>query len=310
MKIITITPSPAYDLHLSMDTLAVGGYNTASILRRDSAGKGINLSRALAANGIDSLAALFLGRASAEDFLSPPRALGMRLLPILTEGSVRENINIHTGDGETVIATGGPAVTAEHIREAEAALLPLVDSEAYVVLSGSISPTSDKMAILAMLYSFKAKGARLILDTRSLTLEEIIALRPYLIKPNGAEAEALTGLSVRDIPGGISAALAIRDMGCEGVLLTLGGDGAVLAVKEGVYTAASPRVEVRSTVGAGDSTVAGYLASLSLGEQSAALNLARAVAFGSAACMEEGSAPPRPEVVEELLSKISPSRLA
>lgn len=308
MQIITITPSPAIDLHLAADALCIGEYNPAAVIRADSAGKGINLSRALHRSGIDSLAVVFVGAEGAEGYLAPLKEQGMRLLPILTEGAVRENINIQTGERETVIATSGPAVQRKHIEEAEARVLPLINRDTFVVLSGSISDGSDKDRLIEMLIKMRDKGARLIVDTRSLTLEEIVALRPHLIKPNEAEAEALTGLSVRNVAEGVRAAVAIRDMGVSRVLLTLGSKGAVFAVESGIYTTPSPKVEVVSTVGAGDSTIAGYLASLTLGE-SAKGSLVRAVAFGSAACMEEGTAPPRPEVITALISSLYSSPL-
>lgn len=304
MKIITITPSPAIDLHLRVEGLIVGEYNTATLERRDMAGKGVNLSRALTASGIDNLAVVFPGIEDEAEFLAPLHAIGMRTLSIATEGRVRQNINIHTKDGDTVISTDGAPVTAAHIARAEAALLPEIDEETYIVLSGSISTASDKDAILAMLYRMRARGARLILDSRSLTLEEIIALGPHLIKPNEAEAEALTGMSCDSIDAAVLTAGAIRDMGCEGVLLTLGGKGAVLATPTGIYTTPSPRVDVLSTVGAGDSTIAGYLASLALGEVGRD-RLLRAVAFGSAACLEVGTLPPRPEKIERILVELS-----
>lgn len=305
MKIITITPSPAIDLHLRAEGLIVGEYNTAKVIRRDMAGKGVNLSRALTTSGIDNLAVVFPGREDEAAFLAPLDAIGMRTLSVGVEGRVRQNINIHLADGETVISTDGAPITAEHIARAEAEMLTEIDEETYIVLSGSISTTSDKEAMLAMLYRMKARGVRLILDSRSLTLEEIIALRPYLIKPNEAEAEALTGMPCDSIATAVITATAIRDMGCERVLLTLGGKGAVLATPTGVYTTTSPKVEVLSTVGAGDSTIAGYLASRALGEDDYA-SLCRAVAFGSAACTEEGTSPPRPEVIERLLASMHP----
>ena len=90
----------------------------------------------------------------------------------------------------------------------------------------------------------------------------------------------------------------------ENVLLSLGGEGAILASAEGVYHAVTPKIEVLSTIGAGDSTIAGFLSAMAEG-CSKPLSLARAVAFGSAACLSEGTAPPKPEDVKKLLQEIS-----
>ncbi len=303
MNIITLTANPAIDLHLAAKNMEMGSHNPARTLRTDSGGKGVNLSRALHAWGIDNLCYLFLGREGADEFLRPLRSLGMRLDCTLTEGRVRRNINIHTEQGETVIATDGPAVTEAEICQMEKDLLPLIDRNTLVALCGSISDSSDREAIIASLYRMKERGAGLVLDSRSLSLEEIIALRPYLIKPNAKEAEALSGIPVTDISSAKRVACAIRDMGCERVLLTLGSLGAVFADAYGCLAATVPAVTAVSTVGAGDSTVAGFIAGIYEGMDRAE-SFALAVAFGTASCLEEGSLPPDPCRIKELASQI------
>lgn len=301
MKIITLTPSPAVDIHLSSDTFALGEYNKVKIISRDSGGKGINLSRALCENGINNIAAAFIGKDGAESFLSPLLSRGMNMLVTYTEGSVRENINIQHKDCETVIATPGSPIGKAELSDMEEKLLPLVDGDTVLAFCGSISDGSDKGGILSLLYKCKALGASIVFDTKSLSLEEILPLKPYLIKPNESEAEMLTGMTVSSLDDAIRASLALRDMGCENVMLTLGGSGAVLAAPDGVYTVSSPRVEVVSTVGAGDSSIAGFLAAKREGLDSPSA-LEYAVAYGSAACMSFGSLPPIKENVESILN--------
>lgn len=305
MNIITVTVNPAVDLHLECDGFKAGSYHTASRVRRDSAGKGVNVSRALSANGISNLCYIVLGEDGAEDYLMPLRASLDELDFTYVEGRVRENVNIQHGDSESVIASPGPAVDRAAVEEMKAALLPRIDSDTVLVFSGSIAHGSDKGAILGFLFDVRARGGRLVIDSKAFSLEEIIPLSPLLIKPNEEEAEALTGLSVSSLSDAASVAETIRSYGCENVLLTLGAHGAALASPDGIFGAPSPRIEVRSTVGAGDSTVAGFLAALSLGESGKDL-LARAMSYGSAACEEEGSMPPREERVKELLALILP----
>ncbi len=300
MNIITVTVNPALDLHISSPDFERGGYNSATVISRDSAGKGVNVSRALTENGIDNLCYMVLGREGYEEFVAPLAARGMKLLYTLTDGRVRENINIHHTGEETVIATRGPAVCAREVGDMEGQLLPLVSRDSIIVFSGSISEGSDKQAILGALHGFKSAGAGLVIDSKSLELEEIISLKPYLIKPNEREAEALTGLSITDLASAESAAAAMHDMGCENVLLTLGELGGVLASDEGTFTASVPEVKVMSSVGAGDSTIAGFLTA-KMTRQGGREALATALAYGTAACMEEGSLPPRRENIEKLI---------
>ena len=138
--------------------------------------------------------------------------------------------------------------------------------------------------------------------------EEIISLKPYLIKPNEEEAELLTGMRPTNIEEAARIAAAIRDSGCECVMLTIGGNGAALAAPSGEYTAIAPEVEVLSTVGAGDSSLAGFIAAISEGKDHPEA-LRRAVSYGSAACMSEGSLPPTPENVAALLPLVEIKRL-
>ena len=173
------------------------------------------------------------------------------------------------------------------------------------MLCGSLSDSTDKGAVLSALYEFKRLGARLVIDSRSLSAEEIIALRPYLIKPNEREAYELTGMSASTPEEAAKIAVSLRDMGCENVLVTLGKDGAALASPEGVFIAASPKISAISTVGAGDSTVAGFLASGALGADALSL----AMAFGSAACLSEGSTAPDPCQIKRLEKEIEVTKI-
>ena len=307
MNIITITLNPAVDLHYSVDKITPLGYNEAKFLRRDSGGKGVNLSRALLAGGVKSTCYITLGRIGAEEFLFPVREMGVDPTVTLVDGRARENINLMQRNGETVIASVGPIADERALSDMEEKLLPLIDHDTVIVLAGSISRGTDKYAVLQRIVEFHRLGARIAVDSKSFDLADIIPLSPYLIKPNEAEAEALTGIEVTDVNSAVMAAVAIRDMGVESVLLSMGAGGAVLAASSGVYVANAPKISPVSTVGAGDSTLAGFLAARSQGMDDAnALRLA--VAFGSAACLEEGSMPPRAEVIERLTREICVKR--
>ena len=308
MNIITITPNPALDVHLESSDFTKGEYNKARLIRRDSGGKGVNLSRALLSNSVESDCFMMLGRDGAEEFILPLYNIGMRASYIEVEGRVRENLNIHHGATETVVATAGPAVSASAVEELCSRLDPLVGPGSLVALCGSLSDGSDKEAILALMYHLKRKGARLVIDSKSLSAEEIISLKPYLIKPNEEEAELLTGMRPTNTEEAAKIAVAIRDSGCECVMLTMGGKGAALAAPSGEYTAIAPEVEVLSTVGAGDSSLAGFIAAISEGKDHPEA-LRRAVSYGSAACMSEGSLPPAPENVAALLPLVEVKRL-
>lgn len=309
MNIITVTPNPALDVHLKCEDFVGGGYNKARSISRDSGGKGINVSRALAANSIESECFMILGKDGSDEFILPLYNIGMRPECVFVPGRVRENINVHHGDTETVIATSGPAVGREAIAELEGMILERATKDSFVCFSGSISDGSDRDAFISMLCKLKERGSRLVIDSRSVSTEELLFLKPYLIKPNEEEAEMLTGMRPRTLEDAAKIASAVKGYGCENVMLTMGGVGAVLASPSGVYAVHSPKVIVRSTVGAGDSSVAGFLAARLSGlDDGDSLQLA--MAYGSAACMSEGSAPPLADNIAYLREKISVYRLS
>ena len=177
-----------------------------------------------------------------------------------------------------------------------------------VCLCGSIADGSDKDAIISLLVELKEAGALLVIDSKSLSTEEILFLKPYLIKPNEEEAELLSGMRPLSLEDAARIAAALRDGGCENVMLTMGKSGAALASSDGVYIAGVPSISAVSTVGAGDSSIAGFLAAVADGMNSAGA-LALAVAYGSAACMEEGRMPPSPKNVSSVLQKVTISRV-
>ncbi len=305
MNIITLTLNPAIDVHLRADSISVGGYSKADFERRDPAGKGVNVSRALSAFGVDNLCYVVLGADNSAEYLSSLASQGIAPEYSLVPGRVRENMNVQHRDSETVIAMDGAPLGRAAIDRVKDDLVARIKEDTVLCFCGSLSDLTDKEAVLSMLYEFKRLGAKLVIDSRSLTAEEIIPLAPYLIKPNEGEALALTGMSASDPRGAAKIAEALRDMGCENVLVTLGANGAALASQRGTFIADSPKISAVSTVGAGDSTVAGFLASGTNGDD--ALRLA--MAFGSAACLAEGSTAPDPCQIKRLANEITVTEL-
>lgn len=177
-----------------------------------------------------------------------------------------------------------------------------IDSGDLLVFSGRISDTSDKDGVIALLRRMSERGVRLVLDSASLSLDDIACLKPFLIKPNTEELAALVGRSITDREGAVENASRLRKL-CERVLVTLGADGAVL-VAEKIYAAEAPSITAVSATGAGDSALAGfivgYLSDLDEGEC-----LRLAVAFGSAAAMTSGTLPPDPCQIKELYSRVN-----
>jgi 1-phosphofructokinase family hexose kinase len=303
MKIVTVTLNPAFDLHCYAEAFLPYHENVFEITARDAGGKGINVSRALTQNGVENVAACIVGRENGEEFLKMLEKEGIRTAAVFVDGRIRENITLHEKEkSETRISFPGFFAMPSVLSEVREAIGEIRDGD-ICVFSGSVPPGISEAAIVSFLTELKASGASLVIDSKSLSLDSLSALRPFLIKPNAEEAEKALGFSIDSIAAAANAAKALREKGIENVLLSLGGEGAVLATAKGVYYASAPAVSVLSTIGAGDSTIAGFLSALAEGLGSKEM-LARAVAFGSAACEREGTAPPLAANVRRLEKNI------
>lgn len=303
MKIITVTLNPAIDFHIRLNTLSLGKDNKAKVERRDNGGKGVNLSRALKAYGIDSICYTVLGEENGKGFIDELEALGIDHRYLSVKGAVRENINIHSESEDTVIATSGFSLDGEGLSRVEEELLSLVEENDVLCFCGRIPEDADKNKIIDMLLSFKKKGARLVLDSKSLNKNDLFILKPYLIKPNEEELFSLGEEYACECDWFDKTVNRLHKGGVENILVTLGDKGGILSQGNSRYSAKVPSIKAISTVGAGDSTIAGYLAGVRLG-LSVEECFRLALSFGTAACLAEGSLPPDPCQIKTLLSRI------
>lgn len=304
MNIITMTLNPAWDVHISAEALVVGKDNPATLLRSDAGGKGINVSRALDVAGVENLCFLVLAAEDGESFLAPLRKMGVNFKYESVEGRVRVNYNVHTKDGETVIATQGPTIDSALLSKIEAEICaPLAEGDV-LCFNGRLSPTTDKSSVIDMLIRLGQRGVRVILDSKSITLADIIAIKPFMVKPNKDELEDLFGVRITSDEELLRAMRVLSDGGVEQVLVSLGAKGAALLCDEGFFLAETPKIDVISAIGAGDSMIAGYICAINCGLP-AEERLRRSVAFGSAACLSEGTMPPESSKIDELYELIT-----
>ena len=184
-------------------------------------------------------------------------------------------------------------------RQAETRVLrTIVTAGDWVVLSGSVPPGFTSAQLRSLIESLTASEASLAIDTSGDALVASLAARPRLIKPNRTELAELVGRPLDSIAEVIAAAEEVRAGGVELVLVSLGADGAVLVSPGGVLVGES-RVDVpRSTVGAGDSFLAGFLVRFSNNEDDVEAALVEALAWGAAATSLPGSAVPGPAEID------------
>ena len=296
MKIVTLTLNPAFDVHCFCDNFKPYHESIAKITSKDAGGKGVNISRALSVNGVKNIAVVIVGKENGEEFCQLLKKDGITVVPIWTEGRIRENITLHESENpETCISLDGfdcEESSLEQVKEKSGS----VDENTSVSFTGSISKGINVTAVLALLTELKKQGAKIVIDSRSVSLEQLKEFNPWLIKPNKDEATHYTGKKLDDIDEVASLAKELNTQGVENAMISLGEKGAVLACKQGVFYAKIPKIDLRSTIGAGDSTLAGFIVATEKG-LSSEFALKRAMAFGTAACMREGTLPPLPDDV-------------
>lgn len=301
MKIITLTLGPAFDMHCHADKLILDHENLVYMDLCQAGGKGVNISRALVRNGTANLALLVLGQENAHSFMTNLDADGVTYDAITVPGRIRENITIHTGATETRISFPGFRVEPDVLPRVEQKLMELVDADTVVTMTGRTAEGMAVADVSAMLRRCAEKGAKIVVDSRSFSLQDLKDLKPWLIKPNQEEISAYLGREISSLEQTLAEAKALHEAGIANVMISMGGDGALLVCDAGTYIAVPPKVEVKSTIGAGDSAIAGFAACPSA---KAADKLCWAVAYGSAACMAEGTLPPEPKEVQTLLAAI------
>lgn len=304
MKIITLTLSPAFDLHCYAKELLTGRENLVSIVRREAGGKGVNISRALKENGTDSLCAVLLGSENGKEFEKSLLSDGLNFHALTIRGRIRENITVHTKTGEeTRISFEGFSADPSALDDITERLTEYGLSDAVVTFTGRMPTGLSTGDAKDFLKGLQRKGARIVIDSRSFSLSDIADCSPYLIKPNEEEISAYMGKKITSLAEAAEAGRAICQMGVKNVMITLGGVGAVLVTDSKAWTATPPVIDAVSTIGAGDSAIAGFLSAIANGlDESEALR--RAVAYGSAACLTDGTLPPRKKDVERIASQV------
>lgn len=304
MKIITLTLNPAFDVHCYVENFAPYREHLARVTDRDASGKGINISRALKACGKDSLALMVLGDENGDSFARAIEADGLDSVSVTVPGRIRENITLHTnGAPETRISFAGFAADASLLEKVRSILDGKIDSETLVTFTGRNPEGLDMADVKYFIRGLEAMGARVVIDSRSFTLEDILELRPWMIKPNQEEISAYLGRPVESFDEVAAAAHELYAKGIANVMISLGEQGAMLVCDDGTFVATPPAIDALSTIGAGDSSIAGFLAAVSEGRELKDA-LVSAVSYGSGACLTEGTKPPKAEDVASLLPRI------
>ncbi len=316
--IVTVTPNPSIDRTVTLPSpLTRGAVHRVTSVTSQAGGKGVNVARALTLAGIDTLAVL---PASGNDpLVSALQSIAVPYRVVPTAEPARINLTITEPDGTTTkVNEPGATLDAATVEALTDAVLGAADGADWVVMSGSLPPGvpaswyGDVVALLA------PQPCRVAVDTSDAPLAALVASldrgAPDLIKPNAEELASVLGLSGEALEDAVaqgdpepvvSAARQLIDRGIGAVLATLGAAGAVLVDRNGAWMATPPPIVPRSTVGAGDSSLAGYVRA-EVGGAVSPQRLQMAVAYGSAAAALPGTTLPTPAQIDLNAVQVSP----
>ncbi|MER7777342.1 1-phosphofructokinase [Streptomyces sp. NPDC096191] len=290
--ILTVTPNPSLDRTYEVPSLDRGEVVRATGERVDPGGKGVNVSRAVAAAGRRTVAVLPLGGAPGALVADLLDAQGIEVAPVPIAGATRSNIALAEADGVlTKINAPGPELSAVE-REL---LLETVRSQSsgadWIACCGSLPRGLAPSWYAELVARAHAAGARIALDTSGPALLQAMRERPDVVKPNAEELAEAVGRPLATVGDAVKAAEELRELGVRSVLASLGADGQLLVAEEGTWFGNARVDAVRSNVGAGDSSLAGFLIAGGAGPGA----LASAVAHGAAAVRLPGSVMPTPD---------------
>ena len=251
------------DAWLEVDTLVPGDIVRVREVGSLPGGKGLHVAVTCATLGeavrlvgiVDRDRERFVGK-----FLEDA---GVTFRAVEIEGTVRGCIAVHEQSGRTTeLLEPGPEINPADLATLESAALCGVGAGDLVVFSGSLPKGYSAARYRGLIERAKAAGARTMLDASGEVLREGMGARPDFVKVNQEEAAALTGLAVSDGDDARRAARALVEWGAGSAVITLGADGAVMAMASRGWTVRVPATDVRSTVGAGDCLLGGLAVGL------------------------------------------------
>ncbi|MGV3050245.1 1-phosphofructokinase [Streptococcus hyovaginalis] len=258
--IYTVTLNPSIDYIVRLETVSVGHVNRMASDDKYAGGKGINVSRVLKRLAIDNTATGFIGGFTGHFITDQLEHEGITTAFVPVSQDTRINVKIKA-DQETEINGQGPVISAQELANLKDQLAHLTADDV-VVFAGSAPSNLGNQVYKELLPIAKEAGAAIVCDFEGQTLLDSLAYKPLLVKPNNHELEAIFEVTLTSLDDIEIYARKILEMGAQNVLISMAGDGALLVTQEAAYFAKPIKGQVKNSVGAGDSMVAGFTGEL------------------------------------------------
>lgn len=302
--ITTVTLNPAVDKTCTATSLMPGQVNRMEQVMNLAGGKGINVTKVLRQMGYPVRAMGFLGGYTGRFIEECVSDIGARCEFTRISQDTRSSMNILSQDGYvTEILEPGPVITGEELDSLWEEYKRALPESELVILSGSVPNGVEDTIYKRLIEQAGAVHKRVLLDTSGSFLKQGVEAKPFMIKPNVRELEALTGKRIRDMEEIIHTGLALIESGIRHVLISMGYKGLLYICGKDILYARAPMVKVVNTVGCGDSVVAAFAASL-MEQETMEQTLRRCVAVSAANATTQESAVIPMELAAELLDKI------
>lgn len=258
--IYTVTFNPSLDYIVSVDNFTCGIVNRTTDEIIFPGGKGINVSMVLKNLGFENTALGFLAGFTGNRIQDLLEEKGVRADFISVEkGISRINVKLRSNE-ETEINGQGPAIEEADIKKLYEKLDTLSDGD-ILVLAGSIPDVMPGSMYMDIMKHLQNKDLKIVVDATKDLLVNVLQYHPFLIKPNNHELGEIFGVKIESKADVITYAKKMQEKGARNVLVSMAGDGAVLVAEDGsIFQSEAPKGKVVTSVGAGDSMVAGFIA--------------------------------------------------